>query len=43
MKEGTSEKEKVSTLDRIVDEQRPAMERYQEITLGKGGLLFLLR
>lgn len=43
MKEATSDNEKVSTLDRIVDEQRPAMERYQEITLGKEGLLFLLR
>ncbi|NQT83761.1 acyltransferase [bacterium] len=34
---------KVSTLEQIVDEDRSAIERYQEITVGREGLLFLLK
>ena len=43
MEEATSAAKKESTLERIVDEERSAIERYQEITIGRKGSLFLLK
>jgi len=43
VEQATSSATKANTLERIADEDRPAIDRYQEITIGRKGVLFLLK